>query len=202
MTDVPLEPPLRAARREDAEALCQLCDMAGEGLAMHLWSLAAEPGQDPLSVGLERVRGEESAFSYTNATVIEDSGGVAGMLVGYLQDNPVDLSDAQGLPPATKPLLMPLLELEAEAPGTWYVNILAVFAEYRRRGHASALLRLAEARGRAAGAKGMSVIVAEENPNAARLYAAHGYSETARRPVAPFPGLMHGGDWVLMVRPF
>jgi hypothetical protein len=33
-----------------------------------------------------------------------------------------------------------------------------------------------------------------------RLYERNGYREAARRPLIPFPGLAHGGDWVLMTK--
>jgi ribosomal protein S18 acetylase RimI-like enzyme len=42
--------------------------------------------------------------------------------------------------------------------------------------------------------------VAEENGRAKALYESLGFAERDRRPIVPFPGFAHGGDWVLMVK--
>jgi ribosomal protein S18 acetylase RimI-like enzyme len=90
--------------------------------------------------------------------------------------------------------------LEAKAPGSWYVNVLATFPEFRRRGLGMALLDIAEQKAREAEAPALSVIVAGENERAARLYKAAGYQISAAEPIFAYPGCPHGGDWVLMVK--
>lgn len=194
---IDLKPPLRRARKEDAEALARLVDLAGEGMPTYLWSQSAEPGQTALDVGKVRAQREEGAFSYRNAIVIEEDGRVAGMLVGYRLPDPYDTGDLSELPEVVRPLV----ELEALAPGTWYVNVLAVFPEWQGRGLGFRLLSLADDLGRDSSASGMSIIVAAENSVAHALYERNDYREIARRPVVTFPGYTHGGDWVLMVRP-
>jgi ribosomal protein S18 acetylase RimI-like enzyme len=91
--------------------------------------------------------------------------------------------------------------LEAQAPGYFYVNVLATYPEYRGQGVASALLAHADTLGRAAATKGMAIIVASENTRARRLYEHAGYRETARRPLVAYPGFSRGGDWVLLLKP-
>jgi ribosomal protein S18 acetylase RimI-like enzyme len=86
-------------------------------------------------------------------------------------------------------------------PGSWYVNVLATFPEFRRKGIGAALLAIAERRARQAGAPSLSVIVASWNDAAARLYASAGYAVLAREPVVTFPGFPPEGDWILMVKP-
>ena len=195
MTDI--EPPLRRARKEDAEALARLIDIAGEGIPTHLWSQAAGPGLTALDVGIERACREEGGFSYRNAIVIEDGGEVAGMLVGYRLPDPYDAGDLDDLPAVVRPLV----ELESLAPGSWYVNVLAVFPGRQGRGLGSKLLTLADRLGQESGARDLSIIVAEENSGASALYQRNGFRATARRPVVTFPGFAHGGDWLLMARP-
>ena len=95
----------------------------------------------------------------------------------------------------------PLVALEAKAPGSWYVNVLAAFPEFRGQGIGARLLAFAEERARMHKATSASMIVASENAGAMRLYARSGYREVARAPVIEFPGCAHGGDWVLMVKP-
>ena len=96
--------------------------------------------------------------------------------------------------------MRPLVRLEAKAPGSWYVNVLATFPEFRRRGIGARLLAIAEQKGREEGAPSLSVIVGGWNESAARLYQSAGYSALASEPAILFPGCPHQGDWVLMVR--
>ena len=93
-----------------------------------------------------------------------------------------------------------LVKLEAKAPGSWYVNVLATFPEFRRRGLALKLLGIAAEQARAIGAGALSVIVAGANERAARLYARAGYRPAAREPAFACPGAPNAGDWVLMLK--
>jgi len=188
---------IRSARKSDAAALAILVDIAGEGMPSYMWSRMREPGQSAFEVGRARASREEGAFSWRNAQVAEIDGEVAACLVDYRLDDPYDTGDLSKLPDVVRPLIA----LEAKAPGSWYVNVLATFPEFRGRGIGARLLALAEERGRAQGARSASIIVASENTGAVRLYARTGYAEVARAPVVEFPGCAHGGDWVLMVKP-
>ena len=174
-----------------------LVDIAGEGLPAYLWSTLKAPGQSILEVGRDRAAREEGGFSYRNAIVAEVGGEVAACLVGYRLDDPYDLGGLEEIPPLVRPLVL----LEAKAPGSWYVNVLATFPEFRRQGIGMALLGIAEQKAREQGAPALSVIVAAENEPAARLYEAAGYEVLAAEPIFAFPGCPHGGDWVLMVKP-
>jgi ribosomal protein S18 acetylase RimI-like enzyme len=187
---------LRPARKDDARALAQLIDIAGEGFGSHLWSQSAGPDETALDVGMRRAQREEGAFSYRNALLAEREGEIAGLLLGYPLADPYDTGDLNALPE----LVRPLVELESCAPGSWYINALAVFSEYRKQGLGTLLLKEAGRRARSARAPSLSLIVAEENRSAMRLYVRNGYQEAARRRLVPFPGLGHGGDWVLMTK--
>lgn len=188
---------LRPARKDDARALALLIDIAGEGFGQYLWAQSAGPGESALDVGIKRAMREEGGFSYRNGTLAESDGKVAGLLLGYRLDDPYDTGDVASLPK----IVRPLVELESCAPGSWYVNALAAFPEYRNRGLGTLLLSEADQLTKVAGATMVSLIVAEENAGAMRLYRRTGYREAARRRLVPFPGLGHGGDWVLMVKP-
>lgn len=190
-------PPIRPAHPDDAEPLARLIDMAGEGLGSFLWAQSAGPGQTAWDVGRERALRETGGFSYRNAHVIEAEGAVAGMLLGYVQPDPYDTGDLAALPD----IIRPLVELEALAPGSWYVNGLAVFPRFEGRGFGSALLALADRLAAQTGCPNLSLIVAEENARARGLYERRGYVGRARLPLAPFDGCPHGGDWLLMVKP-
>ncbi|MET0347927.1 MAG: GNAT family N-acetyltransferase [Methyloceanibacter sp.] len=187
----------RPATRADAAALAVLVDIAGEGMPAYMWSTLAEPGKSVLELGRERAgRDSGGGFSWKNAVVAEVDGEVAASLVGYRLDDPYDLSGLAEIPA----IVQPLVKLEAKAPGSWYVNVLATFPEFRGLGIATTLLEIAENNASDAEASALSVIVASWNEEAGRLYRRAGYEAVATEPAIPFPGCPHAGDWVLMVK--
>ena len=190
-------PRIRPATRADVMDLVAFVDMAGEGFASYFWSTMAKPGQSPVEVGRARALRDSGAFSWRNAHIAEVDGAPAGALVGYVIADPVDPAGIA----KTSELVRPLAELEAQAPGHWYVNVLAVYPEHRGKGIGKALLDHAGRLAAAAAARGMAIVVASENAGAVRLYEKAGYRPLARRPLKPFPGYRRGGDWVLMTRP-
>jgi ribosomal protein S18 acetylase RimI-like enzyme len=193
----PLRPPLRRARIEDAPVLAQLVNHAGEGMPLYFWEQLASPGQTPWEVGTSRAMREDGSFSYRNAFVIESGGLAAGCLIGYaIPDRP------EPVPPDMPAMIRPLQDLENLAPGTWYVNILAVLPNHRSRGLGTRLLDLADELGREAGKRGMSVIVSDANPGARRLYERCGYGETGTRPMVKERWVNKGRNWVLLTKDF
>jgi ribosomal protein S18 acetylase RimI-like enzyme len=192
-----MAPTFRPARKADAAALAVLVDIAGEGMPAYMWSTLAAPGQSLLELGRERAQRETGGFSYRNSIVAEIGGEIAASLVGYRLDDPYDLEASLA---ETPEIVRPLVRLEAKAPGSWYVNVLATFPEFRRRGIGARLLDIAETKAREERAPSLSVIVASWNEPASRLYASAGYAGLASEPAILFPGCPHQGDWVLMVR--
>jgi ribosomal protein S18 acetylase RimI-like enzyme len=190
-------PTFRPATKADASALAVLVDIAGEGMPAYMWSTLAAPGQSALELGRERARRDEGGFSYRNAVIAEIDGEIAASLVGYRLDDPYDL---EGSLAETPDIVRPLVRLEAKAPGSWYVNVLATFPEFRRRGIGARLLAIAAEKAREQGARSLSVIVGSWNDGAARLYGGAGYEPVAREKAILFPGCPHRGDWVLMVK--
>lgn len=169
---------MRPGRTEDASVLVELVNYAGEGLPLYSWEQMAEPGQSAWEVGLQRAVRDEGSFSFKNATIIEAEGQAAGALIGYkIPDLPEPISADM---PA---LFVPLQELENLAPGSWYVNVLAVVPEFRNRGFGSGLIKLAETTAAKLGTNGLSIIVADHNHGARRLYQQNGFTEFARRPI-------------------
>jgi ribosomal protein S18 acetylase RimI-like enzyme len=191
------QPTFRPARKADAAVMAVLVDIAGEGMPAYMWSTLKAPGQSLLEFGRERAQRETGGFSYRNSVVAEVDGQVAASLVGYRLDDPYDLAGSLA---ETPDIVRPLVRLEAKAPGSWYVNVLATFPEFRRKGIGARLLAIAEEKARKEQARALSVIVASWNEPALRLYAKAGYAAAAREAALPFPGCPHKGDWVLMVR--
>jgi len=188
---------IRPATPQDATDLVAMIDMAGEGLPTYFWSHMAEAGQSPIEIGRARAMREEGAFSYRNAWIAEIGSAVAGTLIGYTIDDPVDLSSLGDM----HEIARPLVRLEAKAAGHWYVNALAVYPEFRGFGVGTKLLDQADALGRASAPNGMTIIVASENVGARRLYERVGYRERASEPLVGYPGFKRGGEWVLLTKP-
>ncbi|MEZ5852061.1 MAG: GNAT family N-acetyltransferase [Hyphomicrobiaceae bacterium] len=186
---------IRPGRREDAPVLAELVNYAGEGLPLYLWGKLAGPGQDAWALGRERAGRETGGFSFRNATIIEQRGEPVGGLIGYeIPDNPEPVS------PDMPAMFVPLQELENLAPGTWYVNVLAVLPASRGSGLGSRLLAVAEEMAANLGKRGLSIIVADGNRGAVRLYERHGYVEIARRPMVKEEWVNAGENWVLLVK--
>jgi ribosomal protein S18 acetylase RimI-like enzyme len=193
-----LLPAYRDARKDDARALAQLIEIAGEGIPGYLWAQQARDGRTALDVGAERAAREDASFSYRNAVVAHLDGKVAGMLLAYRLAEP-SAQDIAGLPDIP-PLLRPLVELEYRVPGSYYVNALAVFEPWRGHGIGAALLAIAETRARAAGCGELSVQVFAENEGAYRLYRRNGYAVTERRPIVAHPCYPYSTEVLLLTR--
>lgn len=193
---IDLQPPYRHARPDDAPALAELVNMAGEGLPLYLWAQMAEAGKSPWDVGQERARRETGAFSYRNAIVREQDNEVVACLIGYPLDDapaPVDYSEMPSM-------FVPMQQLEDMAPGSWYVNVLATYPEHRGKGFGGELLDMAEAIAADLGKRGLSIIVSDSNPKARKLYERQGYSERAKRPMVKDGWQNPGSEWVLLVK--
>ncbi len=189
---------IRPARPSDASDLAVLVDMASFGLASWLWMGTVLRGEavSVLEIGRARALADDSPMTYRRAWIAEIDGVPAGMLRGYRQEEPAAEPDWEKLGPQ----LRPLVELEREAPGSWYVNVLATFPEARRRGVATALLAKADELAAAAGARGLSLVAEDDNPDALRLYRRCGYREVSRRPFVPFREGQKAQKWLLLVK--
>lgn len=96
-------------------------------------------------------------------------------------------------------IIQPLQELENLALRSLYVNVVAVYPAFRRRGVARKLVQHASDLG---GDRELSLIVAEGNTAAIALYEEAGFVERARRPVIEAGGWScESRAWVLMIRP-
>ena len=190
-----LQPPFRWTTPDDATAMADFVHFASEGLALYLWTRMAGPGGDPWRIGRERASRGTGGFSYRNSIMAENDDRVVAGLIGYaLPDRPESIDDAM---PA---MFVPLQELENLAPGTWYVNVLAAYPEHRGRGYGGALLAVADRLAEDAGNRGLSIIVADTNTGARKLYERSGYREAGKRKMIKEDWQHPGTDWVLLTK--
>lgn len=188
--------PIRGAQASDADHLVRFINMAADDLPLHFWRRSVGPDGDAWAYGRERAARETGNFSYRNAWLAEINGNVAGCLLGY----PAEAEPAP-IDPDTPPIFVPLLQLEALAPGSWYLNVLATYDQFRGKGCGSALLAHAEDVARRAGHSSISLIAADTHQDALRLYRAKGYVEVARRPVVKEDWQVDATEWILFVKP-
>jgi len=173
--------------------MAELVNMAGEGMPLYLWTRMADPGQSPWAIGEQRAKREEGGFSYRNTVVREEDGRVVAALIGYpLPDEPAPV-DYDDLPK----MFVPLQQLEDLVSGTWYVNVLATYPEFRSKGYGAGLLAIADQLARDTQRNGLSLIVSDANAGARRLYERIGYHEVAARPMVKGSWQNPGNNWVL-----
>jgi ribosomal protein S18 acetylase RimI-like enzyme len=187
---------IREATASDARHLARFINMAADDLPLHFWRKSVDQGGDPWEHGESRAARTTGNFSFRNAWLAEVDGAVAAGLLGY----PAETSP-EPIDPGTPGIFVPLLELEALAPGSWYLNVLATHDRFRGLGCGSALLAHAEAVARAAGRREISLIAADTHLDARRLYTAKGYRERARRPLVRDDWAVDANEWILMTKP-
>ena len=186
--------PFRRATPDDARAMAELVNIAGEGMPLYLWDRMAGPGEDAWAVGRQRARRDSGGFSHRNTVLREADSEVVAALVGYPLAEVPEPVDYDALPP----MFVPLQQLEDLAPGSWYVNVLATYPEHRGKGYGAGLLAIAEQLAADTGCSGLSLIVSDANAGARRLYRRQGYRETATRPMVKESWQNPGEHWILL----
>lgn len=150
-------------------------------------------GQDPWEVGRAR---QTERVREGQIVVVDFGDGAVASLTGY----PIG-SEPKPIGNDFPALFRPLQELENKALESWYVNVLACYPEYRGQGLGSRLLNLAEQIARDGELRRMSVIVANNNAGARRLYERHGYEEVAALPCVKEGWETDTEHWVLLTKP-
>src|SRR5690606_6362617 len=191
---IDLGPPFRKAVPGDARGLARFVNIAGEGLPLYLWQQMAREGESAWDVGHARAKRATGSFSWRNAIFRVLGDDPVACLIGYpLEDDP-PAADYTDMPP----MFVPLQQLEDLVPGTWYINVVATSEEHRGKGYGQELLALAETIGLDLGKRGLSLIVADTNEGARRLYRRIGFRELAQRPMVKEGWRHPGARWVLM----
>lgn len=188
---------IRPARKSDAAEIALLISIAVHG---NMWEAETDEAtgevSGPIEVGRADLLGEDGTFSWQNAFMAEADGEVAGMVLGYRKKDAAEAVPAEVWAP-----VRPLLELEEQSPGCWYIAMLGVHKQWRSKGAGSALLDHAEAEARRTVARGLSLVVDDGNNGARKLYESRGFAVRDTRPIVPFPDSRQDGkNWLLMVK--
>ena len=186
---------IRNATAADAGHLARFINMAADDLPLHFWQKSVGPDDDPWVYGQLRAARETGSFSYHNAWIAEVDGVIAACLLGYPA-----ATEPQPADPDTSPILVPLLDLESLAHGSWYRNVLATYDGFRGMGCGNALLAHADGGARQLGHSSISLIAADTHHAALRLYGANGYREVARRDVVKGHWQVDAQVWILFTK--
>ncbi len=184
---------LRPATRNDAGALAELINIAGDGLPLTLWIRQTDSTRDAMTVGREQVADEDSVFGWTKASVAVVDGRLAGMILSHLTgDRPGWFTED------TPAVFRPLAILEHAAPATRLIDAVCVLEPFRNRGVASALIKDAEM---SPGANGMSFVTHDRNEAGRDFFGSLGYLEVTRAPLIRADWQTPATEWVLMRKP-
>ena len=192
---------IRDAFPEDARALADVCIMAGHGV-MELFYEGLVPGKSVADCVIERRIFVPGSFAAVNRWRVAIDG--SGTFLGALNSLPHQaLMDAPDDPLLDETKLQPiagLLDLEASATESYYVNIIAVYPQYRRSGAGFALMREAERLARLENFRTMSLCTFDAADGPLAYYRRLGFEVRDMRPIEPHPAIAVVGNFVLMVR--
>lgn len=190
---------VRAATQADIPDLARLHLMAAHGLFDALYH-GTIPGLSTNEI-YERVLARPEAFwSYASVTVATH----AGRIVGEVHSLPFD--EVEKCPPdpliprARLALYEPFEPLNPLGAGSYYINILAVYPEFRSKGIGSRLMNLARSRATHQGFTRLS-LHSFDDPRAIALYQRLGFTVAGRSPFVEHEMLQFPGDLLLMARP-
>jgi ribosomal protein S18 acetylase RimI-like enzyme len=190
---------IRNAEKTDAQALAQIADMAGHGLMQLLYE-GLLPGKSVIDTIIERrIFAPRSFSTLARWRVATD---VSGNILGGLNSYPHDVMMAAPPDPLLdesrlKPIAA-LSEMEASAVNSYYLNIIAVFPEYRGSGGGFALMQEAERLAREENLRRISLCTFENDPSLLRFYRRQGFEVRATCPIGQHPAFQMDGN--LMMR--
>ena len=162
----------------------------------YLWSKLVEGNQTPWDVGITRAQREERGFSYKNALLLEVDNEVVGCLIGYPILNKAIDEEYSEMPK----MFVPLQRLEDQAVGSWYINVLAVYSEYRNRGIGNILISKAEDCMKENNLNRLSLIVPDSNPGAIRFYERNRFTLLDTKPMEKEEWDSSGENWNLFIK--
>lgn len=118
---------------------------------------------------------EDVLYSYRNTFIAEYDGKVSGMLCCYPGEDYLRLR-GNTFPLIAKDFGVDFSGMEAETgPGEFYLDSVAVFPEFRRRGIAGALLLHGMRQAASLGIARCTLVVSPEKPMARKLYESLGF---------------------------
>ena len=184
---------IRRAERRDAAELAVLVDLSSHGLASWLWYGAVLDGttQTALEHGRNLMRDDDERAGWKDASLAQVDDEIAGVVIGHAVEP--SFADEE----APHRVFEPILILQKQAIGHWFIDSVGVYSHHRGRGIGRQLVDYEIAR---AGARPVSLITDSDNEVALGLYKSRGFEEIARHPSVPLDENSKKHDWVLLTR--
>jgi len=190
---------IRAATRDDAREIAKLIAISSDGVAEIEWYEQADIEHcDPLDIGERTYQDPQGDFSFSNATILEINGEVAGMLLAF------GMPAAEPRNPENRPaaedenVFAPYIYLEE--PNSWYICGVALYPQHRGHGLGTRLMALANDQAKEGGFTTLSLVAFEQNGGAVSLYDKLGYTVVDQSPIVPHPLIHYEGNALLMIR--
>ncbi len=172
---------IRRATPAQGEHIARLALLAGDGIPAYFWNQIKQENETVIDTGARKVMAGDNNFSYKNAHVAFYGENVAGLMLGYPLHNIPTNEEINQAPEFIRPLLM----MDRKVPGTFYINMLATYPEYRSRGIGRALMEHAEEVAKSMDIDELSLQVFNENARALEFYYRLDYRKIAELPVVP-----------------
>ena len=146
---------IRAAKPDDALPCARLFIMAGHGIGDAIYRDLIPGVATEEIIADRRIRPKGRSASYTNWWVAEDRNhNIVGGILAYPLDEGGRSAPEVLLTEERLKVLAPMIELDAGAAGTFYINDVAVFPAYRHSGIGRKLIELAFSEAKKAGLSG------------------------------------------------
>ncbi|MEM9332309.1 MAG: GNAT family N-acetyltransferase [Pseudomonadota bacterium] len=189
---------LRPAKITDAADLAILEDIAGHGISLWFWMQEIKSGfeADAMALGKQRMASDDLICGWKNSVVaVNASDQVIGNIASYLMPTQEESLDEAK---TNTPVFVPVYELFAKTTGSWLVDSLGVYPEFRGQGAGRILLKDSLERAQNSGVSKASLVVENSNKPALNLYAEFGFETTDSRPFIEFNGPSATTEWLLM----
>ncbi|OAP34446.1 acetyltransferase [Sinorhizobium glycinis] len=184
---------LRPAMRSEAAELAILVDIASHGFASWLWygGVLSKSAETAFEHGRNRMRQDSGLGTWRDAVVAVLGDEIVGVAISYAIDTSISEIEPK------HPVLAPLLALQKQVVGHWFIDSLGVYTAHRGKGIGRALLENEFSR---AGKAPVSLITESHNDKAQSLYRVKGFEEVARARAVPLFEDSRKHDWVLFTR--
>lgn len=188
---------IRFGAADDSSALADFIIQAGNGIFEQLFG-GLVPGVGVKDILRLAVSDPDSCFNFSNAIVVETEGEVVGTLLGYA-------AERYGLPPVAETLVPrkrrePLERLlQSRAPGSYYINTVAVAPSAQGLGIGRLLVETSVGVAEQEGFASLSLHAWQDNDAAVALYRSLGFRVVEEIPVPQTKRLLHSAPVALMV---
>ncbi len=193
---------IRPGIADDARSLAQLSLLAGHGFLDVLYRDLFPRREIEDVIVARRSLNHESVGYFKHWRVATNErdqvlGGVNDFLPQELEGTVMD----PAVPDDRRAIFAPFQELDPYLENSVYINMLAVFPEFRHHGIARALVNDSCELARVAGLRAVSLLTFDEDERLVRYYESLGFVCADTRPVVQHEYFRHAGNVVAMVMP-